>query len=230
VADCLRHFPARVSLPIADTAAAEGVDLAQVRQILDWQMGWPYADRGRQTSELIDGRRESWLESQSAVTHHVLGLPTPMPQAVILDERGREVARVDFLWTKYGVIGEADGWGKYTPPLAEPSPDSDAGTPFSLAALRQEKQREDRLRDLGYEIVRWGTSDALSPQRGLADRLMRAFARADPRRVRGSHRVMWSRGDKTVRLERLDELRTLAGSNALMLPAYSCSTSIGATG
>jgi hypothetical protein len=230
VADCLRHFPARVSLPIADAAGAQGVDLVEVRRILDWQMGWPYAGRGRQTSELIDGRRESWLESQSALAHHALGLPAPTPQAVILDERGREVARVDFLWTDSGVIGEADGWGKYRSVDSHPPRDRGADHRFSLDALRQEKQREDRLRDLGYEVVRWGASDALSPQRGLADRLTRAFARADPRRVRGSHRAPWSRADRSVHLDRLAELRAMSGPLGLVLPTYPCSTSLGAAG
>jgi hypothetical protein len=224
VADCLRHFPARVSVPIADAAAREGVDLVAVRRILDWQAGWPYAARGRRSAELVDGRRESWLESVSALAHHELGLPTALPQAVILDERGREVARVDFLWAEQGVIGEADGWAKYGDP--------DLGPPgsYSLEVVRAEKEREDRLRDLGYEVVRWGTSDALSPHRGLGGRLARAFARAEPRRVRGAYRPTAPVADRQPRLHRLIELRAMSGTRGLLLPSYPCSTSLGAVG
>jgi hypothetical protein len=230
VADCLRHFPARVSVPIADAAVREGVDPIAVRRILEWQSGWPYAARGRRSAELVDGRRESWLESVSALAHHELGLPRALPQAVILDERGREVARVDFLWPDYGVIGEADGWGKYREPEIGPPPPDGPAARYSLEAVRAEKQREDQLRDLGYEIARWGTADALSPHRGLGDRLARAFGRADRRRVRGGFRPTTPAADEEPRLQRLTELRATSGSRGLLLPSYPCSTSLGAAG
>jgi hypothetical protein len=40
----------------------------------------------------------------------------------------------------------------------------------------REKRREDALRDLGWQVVRWTWADLLQPW-VLADRLQRAFAR-----------------------------------------------------
>lgn len=225
VADCLRHFAPRVSLPIADAAAAEGVDPVSVGRVLDWQAGWPYAERGRRTAQLIDGRHESWLESQSAIAHHELGIPESLPQAAILDPRGREVARVNFLWSNFGVIGEADGWDKY-----ESEPGSGRRSPsglVSLAVLRREKEREDRLRDLGYQVVRWGTADALSPHRRLQPMLARAFARGEPSAVRGSFRATTPRLARSPAPVRLDELRRLSSSGVLLAVPRRYSSSVG---
>lgn len=179
VADCLRHLPAEESIPLADAAVRSGVDLAAVSRTLDWQAGWPYAARGHTSAALVDGRRESWLESRSAVAFHRLGLLQPTPQVDIVDERGRHVARVDFLWWEAGVIGEADGWSKYAGPGSAAHP---------LDILKAEKRREDDLRALGYEIARWTSQDVARPQ-VLHECVTRALSRARPDRVRGSRRV-----------------------------------------
>jgi hypothetical protein len=42
--------------------------------------------------------------------------------------------------------------------------------------LWDEKAREDRLRDLGWQVVRWLWEDLQHPER-LRERLLRAFAR-----------------------------------------------------
>jgi hypothetical protein len=229
VADCLRHFPARISLPIADAAVSQGTDVVAVRRILSWQAGWPYVERGRRSAELIDGRRESWLESQSALAHHELGVPTPVPQAAILDDYGREIARVDFLWPEYAVVGEADGWDKYRATDGERTGRTDESL-VSLDVLRREKDREDRIRDLGYQVVRWGTADALAPHRRLAGLLARAFNRGDRSRVRGSFRATLGEVSRAPSLLRLEELRDLAGPSPLLATTRGYSSSVGEVG
>jgi very-short-patch-repair endonuclease len=62
------------------------------------------------------------------------------PQVPIVDERGDFVARVDFLVNGTKVVVEFDGKVKYA-----------AGDP---KVLWLEKRREDRLRRLGYVVVR----------------------------------------------------------------------------
>ena len=62
------------------------------------------------------------------------------PQVRIADERGNFIARVDFLVDGTRVIIEVDGTVKYA-----------AGDP---KVLWDEKRREDRLRRLGYLVVR----------------------------------------------------------------------------
>ena len=43
-------------------------------------------------------------------------------------------------------------------------------------ALAEEKRREDRLRDLGWQVVRWVWAELFEPA-AMLDRLHRAFAR-----------------------------------------------------
>jgi hypothetical protein len=217
-ADCLRHLPAEESVPIADGALAAGVDGATIGSILRWQSDWPYAARGLASARLLDGRRETWLESRSAVAFHRLGVPIPEPQVAIFDERGNFVARVDYLWADLGVVGEADGWGKYGRPVAS-SPDAPSDP---MQALRDEKLREDRLRDLGLEMVRWTSGDLSHPERGLSQRLSRAFARARPDRLRGVRRPAPSPAVRDlVPATGLIRLRELSTHGVLIVPPAS---------
>ena len=115
-----------------------------------------------------DGRSESVGESRLRVLLADLGLPAPVPQAEIRDSEGWLVARVDFLLARWGVILEFDGALKYAGSGAD--------------ALIAEKAREDRLRDLGYEVVRVTWADLAQPADLLA-RIRRAIARSQQRRT-----------------------------------------------
>ena len=68
-------------------------------------------------------------------------MPSPILQQEIRTPSGLFVGRADFYWEDEGVVGEFDGMGKY----------DDGG----IEAVRREKRREDALRDLGFEVVRW---------------------------------------------------------------------------
>jgi putative AbiEi antitoxin of type IV toxin-antitoxin system len=188
VADCLRHVPTPEAVAIADMAVRRGLtDLAGIQDVLQWQGGWPYAQHGHDALELIDPRRESWLESFSFVTLHRFGIPLPVPQVVIRDSRGRFVGRVDGYWPDHVTVGEADGRLKYG--IAEhvqerSGGEAEAGELARRAVLR-EKEREDRLRDTGVELVRWTTWDIVHQPSAVAERLQRAFRRADPGRFTG---------------------------------------------
>jgi hypothetical protein len=70
------------------------------------------------------------------------------------------------------VIAEFDGRVKYGRLLKE---GQDAGE-----VVFREKQREDLLRDLGWEVVRWVWADLAHPE-VIAERLRRAFLRAGRR-------------------------------------------------
>jgi hypothetical protein len=93
----------------------------------------------------------------------------PEPQYEVFDQAGRLVARCDFGWKDKGTLGEFDGKVKYGMLLLKPgqSPQD---------ALFEEKRREDLLRDLGWQVVRWTWADLYAPG-ALVDRLDRAFAR-----------------------------------------------------
>ena len=120
--------------------------------------------------EFGDGRAESVGESRLRVVLSDLGLAQPLPQAEIRDEYGSLVARVDFLFPQYGVIVEFDGAVKYSD-----------GNPKALMA---EKVREDRLRDLGYQVVRVSWADLTHPA-ALLHTIHRAIARSRPASIAG---------------------------------------------
>ena len=89
------------------------------------------------------------------------GVPSPELQVELCDELGRFVGRSDFDWPAFGVVGEADGEGKYQ----------------SRLDLLDERRRQRRLEDLGLIVERWGWAD-LAQFDEVAARLRRAFARA----------------------------------------------------
>ena len=87
----------------------------------------------------VDGRSESVGESRLRFALAVAGI-TLEPQVVVTDEVGDFVARVDFLVAGTRVVVEFDGKVKYGYGGAD--------------VLMAEKRREDRLRRLGYAVVR----------------------------------------------------------------------------
>jgi hypothetical protein len=118
----------------------------------------------RLVAKLADGRIESPGESRLRWLLRALGYLDAVPQALIVDDGGDVVARVDFLFEAQRVVVEFDGRLKY-----ERSQD-----------LWNEKQREDRIRRLGYVVVRVTWADLAKPQRVRA-LLLQAFARSAAR-------------------------------------------------
>jgi hypothetical protein len=195
-ADCLRHYGAEIAVPIADAAIQGGLTTARaVAEVLARQATWPYAGRASHSLPLVDGRRETWLESVSAVRLWAGGIELAEPQVEIYDAVGTFVARVDFLWPGEATVGEADGAGKYAmtdwPDLAAARPDDlrEAQLNAVRRVVRQEKAREDALRELGLEVVRWSTAELLGRTGDVVRRVARARARGDARRFTGQVRA-----------------------------------------
>ena len=114
---------------------------------------------------LLDARSESVAESRARLIFIQAGL-TVRSQVKIADPGGAVVARADLLIGEWVVV-EVDGAGKYAD-----DPDG--------RALFREKLREDRLRELGYEVVRVTWADLADPAR-LIVRVRAAMARAEVR-------------------------------------------------
>ncbi len=129
------------------------------------------ARRAALALSLGDAAAESVGESVSRVRIHLDGLEAPALQ-VRLAEGGADVARVDFWWAAARVVGEFDGRKKYR---VDGVPDRRSVEDRVWA----EKQREDRLRDLGVRVVRWTWSDLWTPG-VLARRLLAAGVRPAP--------------------------------------------------
>ncbi|UUL76652.1 hypothetical protein NG819_02405 [Pseudarthrobacter sp. Fe7] len=100
---------------------------------------------------------ESAGESLSRAQMHLLGFPAPMLQAKFR-QGGFLLARTDFYWPRYRLIGEFDGDAKYLD-------DAFLGNRTARQAVLAEKKREDRLRAAGFRVVRWDWATASDPAR-----------------------------------------------------------------
>lgn len=162
------------SLPLAQSVAAGDVALTRLdRKALDAvlrrQAGWTGIGRARRAVTLLDPRSESAGESFSRVVFHENKLPTPEPQYRVCTPDGRFVGRCDFGWPEFGVLGEFDGRKKYGRLLRKPGQTAED-------VLIEEKRREERLRALGWVVIRWMWADLYHPEQLLAE-LRTAFAR-----------------------------------------------------
>jgi hypothetical protein len=169
VLDLARSLPMDQAVAAGDRALAIGLDAGELQRGLQAMEFWPGVRRARRTVEFLDGRSESPGESVSRVKFAEEGVPRPDLQHEILGPDGRIVARVDFLWDEQKTVGEFDGKVKYGR-LLKPGQSSDT-------VVFEEKVREDALRDLGWQVVRWLWRDVY--RKGvLRERLDRAFARS----------------------------------------------------
>ena len=125
-------------------------------QVVAHSAGLPGMRRVARALPLIDGIRETPLESASFAYFVEHGIPLPQCQVAIVVD-GRFLGRVDVLWEDpvrgVRLVGESDGVLKY----------GDRGEAY------REKVREDGLRSAGYAVARWGMADLRSAR--LADRL-----------------------------------------------------------
>ena len=159
-----------------DSALRAGVRRLELRAVMESCATWPGARTASRAVAFADGRSANPGESWSRVVLAQLGLPAPELQVPLGGDEGF-IGRVDFLLRELGIVGEFDGKLKYrVPPGADPG---QAGE-----VVWREKRREDRLRDLGFEVVRWIEPELRRPAIILA-RFEAAAARARARGLVG---------------------------------------------
>lgn len=130
---------------------------------------WPHSRHLQITMRLARVGAESAGESLMRFLMWQAGLPQPVLQYEVRDARGRIVGRTDFAWPDYGVLGEFDGMVKYTRHLRPGESPGDA--------LRREKVREDRIRELtGWLMIRFVWDD-ISNSRSTVDRIREQLRR-----------------------------------------------------
>lgn len=170
VTDIARTAGRDASVTVADAALSGGIITAdELERSLDRSAGGRGIRRARHAMSLVDGKSESVAESLSRLTFRDFGLPEPETQVEIVNSRGVRIARVDFLWREYGVIGECDGFGKYFDGLSVSE---------TKHRLGMEKDRDADLMTLGYRVLHWRWRDVEEPPL-LAGRIRRVlFARA----------------------------------------------------
>ncbi|WP_051423443.1 hypothetical protein [Arthrobacter sp. MA-N2] len=116
------------------------------------------SSRQQQVARVIDfadAQSGSPGESLSRAQMHLLGFPGPELQLGFQDSDGF-VGRADFFWRELRIIGEFDGGAKYLQ-------DENLHGLSAREVVLAEKKREDRLRALGFTVVRWDWPIAKDP-------------------------------------------------------------------
>jgi hypothetical protein len=186
--DCLAVGPVRATSPertVVDLARTSGfVDgvVAADRLLASWPdatarlrsaasrlRGCQGYGRVERVLGFASGRSGSVGESVARVVMAEHGLPPPLLGELVVHD-GELLGVVDFLWPAHRTIAEFDGRLKYLP-----------GNSGGDGRLWDEKRREDRLRDAGYEVVRIAWDEARRRGAELARRVRAAFVRAAER-------------------------------------------------
>jgi hypothetical protein len=182
VADCLRLFGARVSVPIADAALHRGLVLKpRLLTEMAMQCHWGGRTQVDAVAPLVDGRRETWLESFAFVRLAEWRVPLPQPQVEVFDDLGEFVARTDGAWIEQATVVELDGKSKYGLPR------NGVVDPDTAWAL--EKARYDRLGNLGLERVRFDLMDLLRHEQRVRSTIRTRRACGSPGRFAGPFRI-----------------------------------------
>lgn len=112
--------------------------------------------RAARVLDVANGQSQSAGESISRAIMIEHNFSQPALQIPVHDSAGL-IGYPDFLWEELKVIGEFDGYEKYSAQKY-----LQGKTPSRVVV--EEKRREDRLRALGYTVVRWGWKDVVAPK------------------------------------------------------------------
>ena len=151
---------------VADAALRAGVPAAELQAVAAYCANWRGGRQAVRAADFADPRSESPAESIARAVFADHGLPPPDLQVELGDASGR-IARVDFLFRAQRTIVEVDGKVKYVAPHRSPGD-----------VMWEEKLREDRLREAGWEVVRVTWKQLMTNPAEVAARVRAAFARA----------------------------------------------------
>jgi hypothetical protein len=149
----------RLRAGIVDATAIEEAR-RELELVGDAMARWPGGRTVQAGIAAADPRSESPFESWSRGWMVTVGLPRPALNVTVLGASGRRYVG-DFVWAEHGLIGEADGVGKYG-----------RTGPEIRAALRDERARQADLEAAGWRFVRWVTGD---PGAQIVGRIGRAL-------------------------------------------------------
>lgn len=165
--DLARALPFEWGVAACDAALRMGLSPLDLRSAVSRHRRLRGLPKARRVVDFSDADAESPAESLSRVVLTRQGLPTPELQFEVIDADGVLVARADFGWPAYRLVGEADGRWKYGELLRPGESAADA--------VMREKRREERIRQAGYWVVRWDW-DAIMTPAALATMVRNALA------------------------------------------------------
>lgn len=175
--DMARQFGFITGTMIGDAVLRNGSTPERLLSLVNRIPRRPGNRTARDVAAFADPRSESPGESlMRAMLDKQHCAPTSL-QVEIYDRTGRFVARCDFGWLEYGIVGEYDGPQKY---LRNRRP----GESLSDVIVR-EKAREADIRDQRLDVARFCAQDLRNP-RAAAQRLTRMF------RQRGLLETPWT--------------------------------------
>ena len=164
--DVARRHGFAAGLVTVDAVLQREVAREELLAVVEACRGWRGSRTARRVVELADPLAETPLESLARARFIEHGLP-PCELQVVLGDAWDPIGRVDHSWREHRTVAEGDGALKYSDP----------------AALFAEKRREDRLREAGFEVVRYTWDEVLRTPEVVVNRILRAFARAAARRA-----------------------------------------------
>ena len=148
IVDLGRTAPLAAAVVTGDAAIREfGVTSSELAVELERAKNRRGIAAARRVVDLLDGHSESVGESLSRLMLRGFGFSGFKTQGNVYLDGGRFLGRVDFFDEELGVLGEFDGEVKYGRLL---KPGQDPGE-----VVFQEKQREDAMRDPGFQMARW---------------------------------------------------------------------------
>lgn len=113
--DLARAYQLDPAVCVADSALHLGVATrSDIACHVESAAGRRGAGRARLMLELTSALSESPLETRSRLEMSRGGLPAPEENPELFDDEGFFLARPDFYWREWKLLGECDGLGKYT--------------------------------------------------------------------------------------------------------------------
>lgn len=158
--DMAREFGFVTGTMIADAALAGRTSPGMLAELVDRGSGRRGNTTARAVCDFADRRSESPGESLMRAMLQLQGCAPTDLQIEIHDRYGRLVARCDYGWLEYGVVGEYDGPQKYLRSLRPGESVSDV--------IVREKAREADIRDQGLEVIRFCVADLRNPAAAAA--------------------------------------------------------------
>lgn len=163
--DLARSRDADEAIVVLDRVMRLGVSRPELLAVLERHRGWPGVRQAERLIAFADPRAESPAESVARLILAELGFPPPDLQVDLFDARGLWIARVDMVFQGQRTVIEIDGKVKYTDRNVDPA-----------KVLWDEKLREDRLREAGWQVIRLTWAHLKGSREELRARVLRAFA------------------------------------------------------